>query len=292
MRPCDQHNVLHVPFFPRLLDAQTLANMTAAPGADSFEDEGARYKRQRMSSPSPAPTVLSDPFDAVTGSTAELPLRTIDEYPIHTQQQCRIFQLPFELREMIYGMACVNDGVAAVMGKSTSRHASQDSAKEPAFLRSCRLARFEGQPIFYEKNDFVVRRRDSLNFHPRPILEGPIAYPYNSFNTGVPRWLDTMSSEKMAKIKTVVLVQIARGVYKDAYNEWHRDASACFRLRYSAKRNSGYEIEYIRVDTDGRSDKYAERLGEALEMRMDKLVKDMSIKQWNRQSIWDLAYLL
>ncbi|KAH0167122.1 hypothetical protein KCU86_g17949, partial [Aureobasidium melanogenum] len=272
-----------------------LANMTTVPWTDNFEDEGARYKRQRMSSPSPAHTVVSDPFDSVTTSTtAELPLRppTIDEYPIHAQQQCRIFQLPYELREMIYSMACVNDGVSAVMRKSTSRYASQDSAKEPAFLRSCRLARFEGQPIFYQKNDFVVRRRDSINFHPRPIMDAPIAYPYSSFNTGVPRWLDNMSNEKIAKIKTVVLVQIARGVYKDAYNEWHRDASACFRLRYSAKSNIGYEIEYIRVDASGRSDKYAERLCEALEMRMDKLVKDMGIKQWNRQSIWDMAYLL
>ena len=291
MRPCDQHDAMHAFSLPQPLHAQMLAKMTAAPGADNFEDEGARYKRQRMSSPSPAPTVVPDPFDAVTGTTAEL-LPTIDEYPIHTQQQCRIFQLPFELREMIYGMACVNDGVSAVMGKSTSRHASQDSAKEPAFLRSCRLARFEGQPIFYQKNDFVVRRRDSLNFHPRPIVDAPIVYPFNSFNTGVPRWLDNMSSERIAKIKTVVLVQIARGVYKDAYNEWHRDASACFRLRYSSKRDSGYEIEYIRVDKSGRSDKYAERLGEALEMRMNKLVKDMGIKQWNRQSIWDMAYLL
>ena len=101
-----------------------------------------------------------------------------------------------------------------------------------------------------------------------------------------------MSSDKIGKIQTVVLVQIARGVYKDAYNEWHRDASACFRLKYSKRRDSGYEIEYIRVDTSGRSDKYAERLREALEMRMDKLVKDLGIKQWNRQSIWDMAYLL
>ena len=99
---------MHVLSFPQPLHAQMLAKMTAAPGQDNFEDEGARYKRQRMSSPSPAPTVVSNPFDAVAGTTAEL-LPTIEEYPVHTQQQCRIFQLPFELREMIYGMACVND---------------------------------------------------------------------------------------------------------------------------------------------------------------------------------------
>ncbi|KAI5271171.1 hypothetical protein E4T47_05542 [Aureobasidium subglaciale] len=269
--------------------------MSVAPGADNFDDEGARYKRQRMSSPSPAPTVVTDPQDTATASTkAELPLRppTVDEYPVHSQQQCRIFQLPFELREMIYDMVCVNDGISAVMGRNTSRHASQDSAKEPAFLRSCRLARLEGQPVFYQKNDFVVRRRDSINFHPRPLVDEPIAYPYSSFSTGVPRWLDNMSSEKIGKIQTVVLVQMARGVYKDAYNEWHRDGSAMFRIKYSKKRQSGYEIQYVCVDTSGRSDRYAERLREALEMRMDKLVKDLGIKQWNRQSIWDMAYLL
>lgn len=193
---------------------------------------------------------------------------------------------------MVYELACVNESVAAVMRKSTTRQASQESAKEPAFLRTCRLARLEGQPIFYQKNDFVVRRRDSINFHPRPFNDVPVSFPFNSFGTGVPRWLDNMSSEKIGKIRTVVLVQIARGVYKDAHNEWRRDASACFRLRYSKRRDKGYEIEYIRVDPSGRSDKYAERLLEVLEMRMDKMVATMGVKQWNRQSIWDMAYLL
>jgi hypothetical protein len=269
-----------------------LTKMTAAFQADGFDDDGARSKRQRMWAP--PPTVISPPFDAgSTHTKAELPLRqNLGEDAIHAQQQCRFFQLPLELRELIYGMACVNDGVSAVMGKNTTRHASQESAKEPAFLRSCRLARAEGLPIFYQKNDFVVRRRDSINFHPRPVMDAPVAFPFNPFNTGVPRWLDNMSNEKIGRIKTVVLVQIARGVYKDTHNEWHRDASACFRLKYSKRGNKGYEIEYIRVDPSGRSDKYAERLVEALEMRMDKLVKHVGIKQWNRQSIWDMAYLL
>lgn len=274
---------------------QMIPNMTSASKAENFDNEGARSKRQKMCPPSPASNVLLDPFDTMTQSTkaVELPtLAPLNEYPVHPQQQCRIFQLPFELREMIYDMACVNEGVLAVMRRSTTRHASQESAKEPAFLRSCRLARLEGQAVFYQKNDFVVRRRDSINFHPRPLLNAPLPYPFNSFGTGVPRWLDNMSSEKIGKIRSVVLVQIARGVYKDTHNEWHRDASACFRLKYSKRKTQGYEIEYIRVDPSGRSDKYAERLLEALEMRMEKLVGTMATKEWNRQSIWDMAYLL
>lgn len=87
-------------------------------------------------------------------------------------------------------------------------------------------------------------------------------------------------------------------MYKDERNEWRRDASACFRVRVlngfraRGEGGRGFEVEYVKVDGSGGSERYAERLLKALEARMEALVGDKGVRCWTREDIWDLAYLL
>lgn len=114
-------------------------------------------------------------------------------------------------------------------------------------------------------------------------------------------WLYAMEPAKIAKIGTVLLTQFGRGMWKDE-GEWRRDASACFRVRLfggggggrrrAGKRGKGWDVQYVRVDGSGRSDRYAERLVKALEARMAQLVGEKGVTEWTREDIWDLAYLL
>ena len=107
-----------------------------------------------------------------------------------------------------------------------------------------------------------------------------------------------MDAEKIAKISTVVFSQQGRGMYKNERNEWRRDASACFRVTLLSGRRArcedgrGFEVEYLQVDGSGRSERYAERLLRALETKMGVLAREKGLREWTREAIWDMAYLL
>lgn len=213
---------------------------------------------------------------------------------INPQLQSRLFALPAELRLEIYSLVLTNDtisrlsshggyypatAVAAVASLTrptiiTPAKAIEESAIEPAFLRTCHLARQEGQRVWHRENDFVINRRDSLDFqHPLTMSMNPAVFSRHHGSATPPKtvgngsgstgksktrmssalgaattsattmatttsrtsgakWLYAMPSSTIAHLKTVVLVQLNRGMYKDARNEWRRDASAAFRIRF------------------------------------------------------------
>ncbi|KAL1305268.1 hypothetical protein AAFC00_002179 [Neodothiora populina] len=244
------------------------------------------------------------------------------------QLQSRLFRLPYELRLMIYEFALPTAAVSCppplratspsttptsstTQRTTTTTSTPQDlesaiehhddaSGAEPAFLRTCHLARTEGLPIFYRDNDFLLNRRPSLDFqHPLLISMNPslLSTTRKTKKTSGSRWLYSMSSASISRIRTVVFAQVGRGMYKDERNGWRRDASACFRVRFlspgdSRRVNRDYEVQYLRIDPSGRSERYAERLVKALETRMEQLAGNKGVRAWTREDIWDLAYLL
>lgn len=225
------------------------------------------------------------------------------ERRVNAQQQSRLFRLPFELRLMIYEFALPTKVLPTILTASSDPPCAittQDppSAAEPSFLRTCRLAREEALSSFYRHNDFYLNRRPSLDFqHPLIMSMNPALIQSKKNKSSGTKWLYAMSTDKIAQVKTVVLAQIGRGMYKDSANDWRRDASACFRVRFLShgdRRRLGkdWEVQYLKIDQSGVSDRYAERLVKALEMRMEQIAGEKGVREWTREDIWDLAYLL
>ena len=228
----------------------------------------------------------------------------VTSYSIDRQQQSALFRLPYELRFMIYELAVPNSAIPYLLASNTRERAQQDSAVEPPFLQTCRLARQEALAVFYRHNDFLLPRRPSLDYrHPMNLYMNPALVLHTKAskskqNRLSSRWLYVMDAEKIAKISTVVFSQQGRGMYKNERNEWRRDASACFRVTLLSGRRArcedgrGFEVEYLQVDGSGRSERYAERLLRALETKMGVLAREKGLREWTREAIWDMAYLL
>lgn len=219
---------------------------------------------------------------------------------IHTQQQSRLFRLPYELRLMIYELAVPTTALPHLLTPSDDQRPLEDSATEPAFLSTCHLARQEALAIFYTHNDFYLNRLPSLDYqHPLSVSMNPSLLISKAKRSNGSKWLYSMPTTKITRIRSVVFAQLGRGMYKDASNTWRRDASAAFRIHLlndgQKRRNEGksWEVVYLRIDRTGASDRYAERMFKALEMRMEAMaVKEGQPREWTRQDIWDLAYLL
>ncbi|KAF1343599.1 hypothetical protein BDV97DRAFT_83680 [Delphinella strobiligena] len=219
---------------------------------------------------------------------------------IHTQQQSRLFRLPYELRLMIYELAVPTTALPHLLASNPDHRPLEDSATEPAFLATCHLARQEALAIYYTRNDFYLNRLPSLDYqHPLSVSMNPSLLVSKAKRSNGSRWLYSMPTTKITRIRSVVLAQLGRGMYKDTSNTWRRDASAAFRIRFlndgQKRRCEGksWEVVYLRIDGSGGSDRYAERMFKALEMRMEAMpVKEGQAREWTRQDIWDLAYLL
>lgn len=148
---------------------------------------------------------------------------------VHAQHQCRLLQLPLEIRTRIYQLTLVKEPRTTLL--DTDHDDSQDV--EPSFLQTCRLARREGLPIFYGQNDWILKGAGSQTSS---------------------KWLKNLDAKKIAMIKTVVFMK-HRGVYflASAINAGlskREGANGAWEVRYIPKRRgkTNYETKFINVD--------------------------------------------
>ncbi|KAF1345541.1 hypothetical protein BDV97DRAFT_361339 [Delphinella strobiligena] len=173
---------------------------------------------------------------------------------VHVQAQSPLLSLPPELRTIIFQLALTKEPHTTLM----ENHHDNSQDAEPSLIRTCRLARLEGLPVFYGHNDWVVKGRWEGSRVQTVRGSGCVFYS---------KWLDEVDGKKIAMMQTIILVRCDRDIINTVaippmLPSWPF-INGAWKLHYFSwlHRKPSYRIDFVNLD--GSSDTQREETQDA-----------------------------